>query len=57
MEIFDCHVRTVFEDEGQKLAEWRAARRVQLRGAASRQQVGADVGEMMIEPLHLVAAA
>ena len=49
VEILDCHVQSVFEGDGAKLAEWRMARRVQAKPGARHEVVE------VVEPAPLVA--
>jgi hypothetical protein len=64
VEILDCHVLSVFESDGAKLAEWRVARRVQAKPGARREAVevveaaplvAVDAREV-VPPLKLIAA-
>jgi len=42
-DILDCHVSDVFRDDAAKLAEWRQAKRVQLKPGARREEIGPNV--------------
>ena len=60
LEILDCHVKTAFEGDEAKLAEWGFARRVQAKPGPSRgggDQVPVVVQETVVETPEAMVSA